>query len=138
MWLGRFLCWVCVKKDAAPLVCMLVGGDGVRQGCLVWLVCCELGHDACVGCGGRRGEGVGGAWNIREARRWRLEEKGPVACVPAPGGTGEGWGWCACCTACMVYLERGNSVVGCRQARGWVRGGVLCVDVVAECVCVCV
>ena len=29
---------VCVKKEAAPLVWVLFGGDGVRQGCLVWLV----------------------------------------------------------------------------------------------------
>ena len=124
-WAGFLL--VCVKKEAAPLVWVLVGGDGVRQGCLVSVVCCEHGRDACVGCGGRRGQEEHGAWSIREPQRWGREEKGPVVCVPAPGGTGEGWGRCACCTACMVYLTRGNSVAGCRQARGWVRGGVLCV-----------
>ena len=32
-----------------------------------------------------------------------------------------------CCSGCMVYLARGNSVAGCCQARGWVRCGVLCV-----------
>ncbi len=65
-------------------MCVLFGGDGVKQGCLVSVVCGEHGRDACVGCGGRRGQGVGGAWNIREARRCGVEEKGPVVCVPAP------------------------------------------------------
>ena len=81
---GQVFVLVCVKKEAAPLVCVLVGGDGVRQRCLVWLVCCVYDHDACVGCGGRRGQDVGGAWNVRKPRRWRREEKGPVVCVPAP------------------------------------------------------
>jgi hypothetical protein len=56
------------------------GGDGVMQGCLVWLVRCEHDHDACVECGGRRGQDVGGAWNVRKPRRWLREEKGP-SCV---------------------------------------------------------
>ena len=33
---GQVFVSVCVKKEAAPLVCVLVGGDGERQ---VWLVC---------------------------------------------------------------------------------------------------
>ena len=57
---GQVFVLVCVKKEAAPLVWVLVGGDGVRQRCLVWLVCGEHGHDACVGCGGRRGQDVVG------------------------------------------------------------------------------
>ena len=81
---GQVVVLVCVKKEAAPLVCVLFGGDGVRQGCLVWFVCCLYGHDACVGCGDRRGQDVGGAWNVRKPRRCGVEEKGPVACVPAP------------------------------------------------------
>ncbi len=101
----------------------------MRQGCLVLYVCCVHGRDMCVGCGGRRGQDAGGAWNVRKPRRWLREEKGPmmapIVCVPAPGGTGKGWGRCACCSACMVYLARGNSVAGCCQARGWVRCGVL-------------
>jgi hypothetical protein len=35
-WAG-FRVGVCVKKEAAPLVWVLVGGDGVRQGCTAWL-----------------------------------------------------------------------------------------------------
>ena len=57
---GQVFVLVCVKKEAAPLVCVLFGGDGVRQGCLVWFVCCLYGHDACVGCGGRRGQDMVG------------------------------------------------------------------------------
>jgi hypothetical protein len=37
---GQVFVLVCVRKEAAPLVCVLFGGVGVRQGCLVWLVCC--------------------------------------------------------------------------------------------------
>ncbi len=81
---GQVFVLVCVKKEAAPLVYVLFGGDGVRQGCLVSVVYCGNGHDACVGCGGRRGQDVGGAWNIREARRYQRQETGPVVCVPAP------------------------------------------------------
>ena len=66
---GQVFVLVCVKKEAVPLVCVLVGGVGVRQGCLVWHVCCGYGHDTCVRCGARRGQDVGGAWNIRKARR---------------------------------------------------------------------
>jgi len=57
---GQVFVLVCVKKEAVPLVWVLVGGVGVRQGCLVWLVCGEHGHDACVGCGGRRGQDMVG------------------------------------------------------------------------------
>ncbi len=81
---GQVFVLVCVKKEAAPLLWVLVGGDGVRRGYLVSVVCGEHGRDACVGCSGRRGQDVHGAWSIREARRWRREEKGPVVCVPAP------------------------------------------------------
>ena len=35
-WAG-FRVGVCVKKEAAPLVWVLVGDDGVRQGCTAWL-----------------------------------------------------------------------------------------------------
>ena len=38
----------------------MVGGDGVRQGCLVWVVCGVYDRDACVGCGGRRGQDMVG------------------------------------------------------------------------------
>ena len=31
---GQVFVLVCVKKEAAPLVCMLFGGVGVRHGCL--------------------------------------------------------------------------------------------------------
>ena len=82
-WAG-FCVGVCEQGGCPPLVWVLVGGDGVRQRCLVWLVCCVYDRDACVGCGGRRGQDVGGAWNVRKPRRWRREEKGPVVCVPAP------------------------------------------------------
>ena len=81
---GQVFVLVCVKKEAAPLVWVWFGGDGVMQRCLVWLVCGEHGHDACVGCGGRRGQDMVGAWSVRKPRRWRREEKGPVVCVPAP------------------------------------------------------
>jgi hypothetical protein len=81
---GQVFVLVCVKKEAAPLMCVLVGGDGVWQGCLVSVVCGEHGHDACVGCGGRRGQDVDGTWSVRKRQRWRREEKGPVMCVPAP------------------------------------------------------
>ena len=35
---GQVFVLVCVKKEAAPLVCVLFGGDGVRRGCTVLLV----------------------------------------------------------------------------------------------------
>ena len=35
---GQVFVLVCVKKEAAPLMCVMVGGVGVRQGCTVWLV----------------------------------------------------------------------------------------------------
>ena len=35
---GQVFVLVCVKKEAAPLMCVLFGGVGVRQGCTVWLV----------------------------------------------------------------------------------------------------
>ena len=81
---GQVFVLVCVKQEAAPLVWVLVGGDGVRQRCLVSVVFGEHGHDACVGWGGRRGQDMVGAWNVRKPRRRRREEKGPVVCVPAP------------------------------------------------------
>jgi hypothetical protein len=71
---GQVFVLVCVRKEAAPLMCVLVGGVGVRQGCLMSVVCCEHGHDACGRCGCRREQGVGRAWNMREPRRWRREE----------------------------------------------------------------
>ncbi len=84
-WAG-FCVGACEKGGCPPppLIGEVFGGDGVRQGCLVWLVCCVHDRDACVECGGRRGQDVGGAWNVRKPRRWLREEKGPVVCVPAP------------------------------------------------------
>ena len=35
---GQVFVLGCVKKEAAPLMCVLFGGVGVRQGCTVWLV----------------------------------------------------------------------------------------------------
>jgi hypothetical protein len=35
---GQVFVLVCVKKEAAPLIGEVFGGDGVRQGCTVWLV----------------------------------------------------------------------------------------------------
>jgi hypothetical protein len=57
---GQVFVLVCVKKEAAPLVCVLVGGNGVRQGCLVLHVCCVHDRGACVGRGGRRGQDMVG------------------------------------------------------------------------------
>ena len=37
-WAG-FCVGVC-EMEAGPLVCVMVGGVGVRQGCLVLVVCC--------------------------------------------------------------------------------------------------
>ena len=35
---GQVFVLVCVKKGAAPLMCVLVGGVGVWQVCTAWLV----------------------------------------------------------------------------------------------------
>ena len=80
---GQVFVLVCVKKEAALLVCVLFGGDSVRQGCLASLVSCETYYDVCVRCGGMRGQGVGGVGTYVR-RRGRVEEKGPIVCVPAP------------------------------------------------------
>ncbi len=66
-----------VKKEAAPLVCVLVGGDGVRQGCLVMHVCCGDGYDAYVGCGGRRGQDMVGVGASVSRGGAELKKRGP-------------------------------------------------------------
>ena len=128
-WMGAVwgVVLVRVKKEAVPLVVVLFGGDGVRQGCLVSLVCCEHGHDVCVGCGGRRGQdmvGVGasasrGGGDVKKRapscvyrrREGQVRAVGS-ACVTVPawctwhGGTA--WLGVArhvdgCCVGCCVW-----------------------------------
>ena len=77
---GQVFVLVCVKKEAAPLVCVLVGGDGVRQRCLVWLVCCVYDRDACVGCGGRRGQDMVGVGASASGRGGDVKKRAP-SCV---------------------------------------------------------
>ncbi len=99
---GQVCVLVRVKKEAAPLIGEVFGGDGVRQGCLVWLVCGKYGHDACVGRGGRCGQDmVGVATSVSRGggdmkkrapscvyqRREGQVRAGDVACVVVPA-------WC--------------------------------------------
>ncbi len=117
---GQVFVLVRVKQEAAPLVCVWVGGDGVRQGCLVSVVCCELGHDVCVGCGGRRGQdvvGVGtsvsrGGGTVKKRapscvyrRREGEVRAGSVACVAVPV-------WCTCHGG-TAWLGVARHVGGC-------------------------
>ena len=126
---------VCVKKEAAPLVCVLVGGDGVRQRCLVWLVCGEHGHDACVGCGGRRGQDMVGVGASASRGGGDVKKRAP-SCVyrRCEGQVRAGD---------VVLLQWLHGVPGTGEQRGWVLPGtwvgavwgVVCGEVVRN-VCV--
>ena len=117
---GQVFVLVCVKKEGAPLVWVWFGGDGVREGCLVWLVCCGFDHDVCVGCGGRRGQDmVGVGTSVRrgggDVKKWaptcvyqRREGQvraGGVACVAVPA-------WCTCHWG-TAWLGVARRVGGC-------------------------
>ena len=67
---GQVFVFVCVRKEAAPLMGEVFGGDGERQVCTVPLPCYLYVSDACMGCGCRRGQDADGASSVREAWRW--------------------------------------------------------------------
>ncbi len=121
---GQVFVLVCVKKEAAPLVCVLFGGVGVRQGYLVSVVCGELGHDACVGCGGRRGQDVGGGGASASRGGGDVKKRAP-SCVyqRREGQVRDGGGACvavaAWCTwhGGTVWLGAARHVDGCGVGR---------------------
>ncbi len=62
------------------MVCVLFGGVGVRQVCLVSLVYCGYGHDECVGCGGRREQDMVGVGASASGRGGDVKKRAP-SCV---------------------------------------------------------
>ena len=95
----------------------------MRQGCTVLHVCCGYGHDACVGCGGRRGQDMVGDWSeggdVKKRapscvyqRRVGQVRAGGGACVAVPawctwhGGTawlGVARHVCGCGVGCCLW-----------------------------------